>query len=110
MQAYADRKRNRQLRPQSPGGSDYVESEFRRHPGVLGAWRRHASDRHVIVADRLYLSDPGIFCELVEFTEQLIEAGDNFIGLHACRDFAEADHVGKNDGGVIEMVRDVAFP
>src|SRR5215471_163387 len=52
----------------------------------------------------------GIFGQPVEFAEQLIEAGDDFVSLHARRDLAEADDVGKNDGGVIEVVRDVAFP
>src|SRR6266699_386129 len=110
MQAHPDRKRDRQPRPQSPSGSNRVESEFRRHPGVIGARRRYAGDRHVVVADRLYLFDPDIFSKLVEFAEQLIEAGDDFIGFHAGRDFAEADDVGKNDSGVIEMICDVAFP
>src|SRR5262249_16003859 len=36
--------------------------------------------------------------------------GNYFIRLHARRDLAEADDVGKNDSGVIEMIRDVAFP
>src|SRR5437763_1685124 len=81
MQAHPDRKRGRQPRPQSPGGSNHVESEFRRHPGVIGAWRGYAGDRHVVVADRLYLFDPDIFSKLVEFAEQLIEAGDDFIGV-----------------------------
>ena len=67
-------------------------------------------DTAIIVADRLDLFDAGVFGELVEFAEQLIEAGDDFIGLHARRDFAEADDVGKNDSGVIEMVRNVVFP
>jgi hypothetical protein len=40
----------------------------------------------------------------------LIEASDDFEGLHARRDLAEADEVGKDHGGVIEMIRDVAFP
>src|SRR5258708_4827762 len=102
--------RGRQPRPQSPSGSNRVESEFRRHSGVIGAWRRYAGDRHVVVADRLYLFDSDIFSKLVEFAEQLIEAGDDFIGFHARRDFAEADNVGKNDSGVIEIVRNVVFP
>src|SRR6516164_103423 len=85
-------------------------ANFRRHPGVIGARRRQAVDRHVAVADRLYLFDPDIFGELVEFAEQFIETGNYFIDLHARRDLAEADDVGKNNGGVIEMIRDVAFP
>src|SRR6516162_11784735 len=39
MQAYPDRKRDRQPRSQSCGGSNHVEGEFRRYPGVIGAWR-----------------------------------------------------------------------
>jgi hypothetical protein len=110
MQAHPDRKRGRQPRPQSSSGCNRVEGEFRRHPHVIGAWRRHAGDRHVVITDRLDLFDPGIFSKPVEFAEQLIQAGDDFIGLHARRDLPEADDVGKNDGGVIEVVRDVAFP
>src|SRR5256886_8764093 len=34
MQAHPDRKRGRQPSPQPPGGSNHVESEFRRHPSV----------------------------------------------------------------------------
>src|SRR5215472_15552088 len=60
MQADPDRKRDWQPRSQSRGGSYHVKREFRRHPGVIGASRRHAGDRHVVVADRLYLFDPGI--------------------------------------------------
>src|SRR5262249_36842855 len=105
MEADPDRKRGRQPRPQSPGGRDNVESEFRRHPSVIGAWRRHAGDRHVVVADRLYLFDPDIFGKLVEFAEQFIQTSNYFISLHAGGDLAEADDVGKNDGGVIEMIR-----
>ena len=77
---------------------------------MIAARRRHAGHRHVIVADRLDLFDAGIFGEPVEFAEQLIEATDDFVSLHARRDLAEADDVGKNDGGIVEMVRDVAFP
>ena len=77
---------------------------------MIGTRRRHAGDGHVVVTDRLYLFDPDIFRELVEFAEQLIEAGDDFIGLHARRDLAEADDVGKNHGGVFEMIGDVTFP
>jgi hypothetical protein len=40
----------------------------------------------------------------------LIEAGDDFKGLHARRDLAEADDVGKDDGRILEMVGDVALP
>src|SRR5262249_39935984 len=109
MQAHADRKRGRQPRPQSPGGSNRVEGEFCRHPGVIGAWRRHGADGHVVVTGRLYLFDPIIFSKPVKFAEQLIEASNDLIGPHARRDLAEADDVGKNDGGVIEVVRDVAF-
>src|SRR5258708_15286516 len=72
MQAHPDREWRRQPRPQSPGGSNHVESEFRRHPGVIGAWRGYAGDRHVVVADRLYLFDSDLFGKLVEFAEQLI--------------------------------------
>jgi hypothetical protein len=77
---------------------------------VVGARRWHAADRHVVVSDRLDLFDPGIFGELVEFAEQLIEAGDDFEGLHARRDLAEADNVGKDDSGILEMFGDVGFP
>ena len=110
MQAHPDRKRGRQPRQQSPSGRNRVEGEFCRRPDVIGARRRHARDRHVVVPDRLDLFDPGIFSKPVKFAEQLIEAGDDFIGLHARRDLAEADDVGKNDGGIVEMIRDVAFP
>src|SRR5215471_15984929 len=110
MQSHPDRKWGWQPRSQARGGSNHVEGEFRRHPDVIGARRRYARDRHVGVADRLYLFDSGIFSKLVELAEQQIEAGDDFIGLHARRDLAEADDVSKNDGSVIEVVRDVAFP
>src|SRR5262245_47198748 len=110
MQAHPDWKRDRQPRSQSPGGRNHLKRELRRHPGVIGAWRRYAGDCHVVVADRLDLFDPGIFGELVEFAEQLIQASDDFIGLHACRDLTEANGVGKNNGGIIKMIGDVAFP
>ena len=76
---------------------------------MIGARRWHATDRHVVVLDRLDLFDPGVLRQLIEFAEQLIKAGDDFEGLHARSDLAEADDVGKNDGGVIEMIGDVAF-
>src|SRR5262249_43050638 len=82
MHAHPDRKWGRQPRPQSAGSSNHVEGEFCRHPGVIGARRWHAADRHVVVADRLDLFDPGVFGELVEFAEQLIKAGDDFKGFH----------------------------
>src|SRR5215831_16372401 len=86
---YPDSERDRQPRSQSRGGRNHLECEFRRHPGVIGAWRRQAADRHVAVADRLYFFDPDIFGELVEFAEQFIQTGNYFIGLHARRDLAE---------------------
>src|SRR5262249_13487766 len=110
MQAHPDRKWGRQPRPQSPRSSNHLEGEFCRYPGVIVARRWHAADRHVVVADRLDLFDPGIFSKPVEFAEQLIEASDDFVGLHARRDLPEADDVSKNNGSMVTVVRDVAFP
>src|SRR5260370_20474035 len=85
MQAHPDRERGRQPRPQSPGCSNHVESKFRRHPGVIGAWRGYAGDRHVVVADRLYLFDFDVFGKLVEFSEQFIESGADLRRVYARR-------------------------
>src|SRR5262249_61182666 len=92
------------------GGRSPPGACFLRPWGVVGGWRWRAAVRYVVVADRLDLFDPGGFRKPVEFAEQLIDACDDFIGLHARRDLAEADHVCKNDSGVIKVVRDVAFP
>src|SRR5215204_2021957 len=73
---------------------------------MSGAGRRHPADRHVIVPDRLDLLDPDILCKLVEFTEDQVEAADDFKRLHARSDLSEADHIGKNDCGVLKMIGD----
>ena len=52
---------------------------------------------------------PEIFGKPVEFAEQLIQATDDLIGLHACRDLSEADDIRKNDGRFFEMIRNIAF-
>src|SRR5207245_4869965 len=89
MQPYPDSEGGRQARSQSRGGRNHIEREFRRHPSVIGAWRRHAGDRHVVVADRLYLFYSYIFGKLIEFAEQFIQTGNYFISLHAGGDLAE---------------------
>ncbi|MGB8245508.1 MAG: hypothetical protein WCF76_16690, partial [Pseudolabrys sp.] len=45
----------------------------------------------------------------VEFAEQLVETLDNLIGLHAGRNLSESDDIGKEDGGTLVMISDVAF-
>jgi hypothetical protein len=65
-------KGDRQARSQSRGGCNDVEREFRRKAGVIGTRARHARDRHVVVADRLDLFDPGILGQLVEFADLIL--------------------------------------
>jgi hypothetical protein len=71
MQAHPDRKRGREPRSQSPGSSNRVEGEFRRHPGVIGA---HAADRHVVVADTA-ADDPEGQARVMAFVQGLQQWG-----------------------------------
>src|SRR3984957_691636 len=108
MHPDSDQEGGAQPWPQSLGGGDHVERKLRCDARMPAARRWNAGDGHVVVADCLYLFDSNVLGKLVEFAEQMIQAADNLKGLHARRDLAEADHVGEDDGGFLEMIRDIA--
>lgn len=71
--------------------------------------RGDACDRHVAVPACFDLFDARCLGQAVEFAEQLVETLDNLIGLHAGRNLSESDDIGKEDGGTLVMISDVAF-
>src|SRR5262249_47287546 len=77
---------------------------------MSGTWGWDASNRHVVVADRLDLFDANILRESIAFAKQLIQTRDDLKVFHARRDLSAADNVGENDGGLLKMVCDIAFP
>jgi len=94
---------------QSPGGGNHVERKLCGAARMTGARRWDSCNRHVVVADRFNLFDAEVFGKPVEFAEQLIQATDDLISLHARRDFSEADDIRKNNGRVFEMICNIAF-
>src|ERR1700730_15111394 len=76
---------------------------------MIGARYGNACDRHVIVANCLDLLYTRVFGQPVELAEQLVEAADNLVGLHARGDLAESDDVGEEHSGILVMIGDDAF-
>ena len=73
---------------------------------MVGAWCRNAGGDHVAVADRLDLLEPVPLRELVEVTEHVIEVADHRGGREPLRPGREVHHVGEQDRGRLELVRD----
>ena len=73
---------------------------------MVGARRRDSRGGHVAIADGLDLLEPVAFREVVEATEQVIEVADHFGGRETLRPGCEVDHVGEQDRGRPELVRD----
>ena len=73
---------------------------------MIGPWRRHASGRHVAVADRLDLLESVPVGKGVEVGEELVEDADDLGRRAPLRPRREADHVGEEDRGRLELISD----
>ena len=85
---------------------EHVERHERERASVVGARCRNARSDHVAVADGLDLLESVPLRELVEVTEEMIEVADHFSWREPLGPGREVGHVGEQDRGRVELVRD----
>ena len=73
-------------------------------PGRVGV--AQPADDHVRVADGLDLLEAVGVGEPIAQREDVVQQGDDLVGLEARRELGEPGHVGEQDGHVVEAVRD----
>ena len=88
-----------------PHRVEHVERHERECASMVGAWSRNARGNHVAVADGLDLFKPVPLCEPIEVTVQVIQVADHLVGREPFRPEREVDHVGEQDRGRLELIR-----